>query len=101
MFSSVNKKRWWYNGQHSCLPSSRSEFVSRPSQLFLFAFVSVLMQWIIMILKTCISIFVLIATFNTDKATKSTGLMYLRNYQKFCLENLIGISKRDGKINLF
>ena len=27
-------KRRWYNGQHSCLPSSWSGFDSRPTQLF-------------------------------------------------------------------
>ncbi len=35
-FDSIYKKRWWYNGQHSCLPSSWSEFDSRPSQNILF-----------------------------------------------------------------
>ena len=33
-FAPPLNKRWWYNGQHSCLPSSWSEFDSRPSQNF-------------------------------------------------------------------
>ena len=28
-------KRWWYSGEHSCLPSSWPGFDSRPSQIFL------------------------------------------------------------------
>ena len=31
---SEHLKRRWYNGQHSCLPSSWSGFDSRPTQLF-------------------------------------------------------------------
>ena len=29
-------KRWWYRGEHCCLPSSRPGFDSRPSQLTFF-----------------------------------------------------------------
>jgi hypothetical protein len=38
---------------------------------YMLLFVSALMQWIIMILKTCLSIFVLIATFNTAKPQRA------------------------------
>lgn len=31
-----DKKRWWCNGQHGCLPSSRPGFDSRPTHCFLF-----------------------------------------------------------------
>ena len=34
IFCSSFIKRRWYNGQHSCLPSSWSGFDSRPTQLF-------------------------------------------------------------------
>ena len=35
--SAINRRRW-YNGQHSCLPSSWSGFDSRPTQCFKFYF---------------------------------------------------------------
>ena len=34
-----HQRRRWYNGQHSCLPSSWSGFDSRPTQFFFFFFV--------------------------------------------------------------
>ena len=37
-FSVFAVKRWWCNGQHCCLPSSRSGFVSRPTHVFCFFF---------------------------------------------------------------
>ena len=32
------RRHWWCNGQHCCLPSSRSGFDSRPMQLIFFIF---------------------------------------------------------------
>ena len=37
-FSVFAVKRWWCNGQHCCLPSSRSGFDSRPTHVFCFFF---------------------------------------------------------------
>ena len=30
----LSRERWWCNGQHCCLPSSRSGFDSRPTHIF-------------------------------------------------------------------
>ena len=34
----THTERWWCNGQHCCLPSSRSGFDSRPTHIFFFFF---------------------------------------------------------------
>ena len=37
-------KHWWCNGQHCCLPSSRSGFDSRPMHIFFFPLLFPIMQ---------------------------------------------------------